>query len=361
MDMDRQVTLGDSIRDHRYNNFTFVRLLASLAVLLSHSFEVFSDHSDPVAKATRSLITAGHLGLCIFFFLSGLLVTQSLRKSADWKNFLWRRFIRLYPAACLVILSCAFILGPLLTTEDGKDYFSSPEFYQFLANCLLIRIHFTLPGVWAHAPGGSSLISPFWSIALELKLYIGLLAFWLLKIPGKRILALTGVTVAFLFNLAFFHETRAIFSKLFPLSFNPYPYTVLTPLFVAGVLCNLYQDRIRIKKVLLLEIIILAIISVYCKSTTVLTFIVIPAFVLCLATQGVSWIKKVTPPADLSYGIYLFGGPVGRVVTLYAHPASAWLNFFLSLLSVLPFAALSWYCVEKKMLSFKNRRSFHLG
>ncbi len=302
-------------------------------------------------------MAASYLGLCIFFFLSGLLVTQSLRHSPSWKNFLWRRFLRLYPAACLVILSCALILGPLLTTESLKDYFSNPEFYQFLANCLLIKLHFTLPGVeWGPPANSPFLIVAFWSIVLELKLYVGLLAGWLIKIPNKRILALAAVILAFLFNLAFYQQANDLFSRLIPIPFKPFPsYTVFTPLFLTGVLCNLYQDKIKIKKEWILLIIPLAIISVYSRNLTIMTFIVIPAFVLYLATSGIRWIKKITPRGDLSYGIYVFGGPVGTMVLVYAHPRNAWLDFGLSLLAVLPFAILSWYGIEKKMLSLKDR------
>jgi hypothetical protein len=37
--------------------------------------------------------------------------------------------LRLYPAACLSIFFCAFILGPIVSTWGNKDYFSSHLFY----------------------------------------------------------------------------------------------------------------------------------------------------------------------------------------------------------------------------------------
>jgi peptidoglycan/LPS O-acetylase OafA/YrhL len=346
------VLLSKSLLQQENNNFNLIRLAAALLVLVTHSFELTE---DPIAFLTGGLLTGAYLGVCTFFFLSGLLVTQSLRRSTSWRNFLWHRFLRLYPAATLVVLLCAFLVGPIATTLNLKNYFSHPDFYNFLSSICLFRIHFTLPGVWEHARGGPALISPFWTIALELKLYVGLLIVYWLKIPGKRILAPSFVSIAFLFNLFFLTRTRSLFAGLTPVSFNPFSYTLLTPLFITGVLCNLYREKIRISRYWIGPLMVLLLMGVYFQLLQVTTFIVIPAFILYLATHGMRWMKKVTPRADLSYGIYLFGGPVGRMVFIYAQPGNDGLNLLLNLLAVLPLAYLSWYGLEKRMLSFKNK------
>jgi peptidoglycan/LPS O-acetylase OafA/YrhL len=346
------VLLKDSLQRYENNNFNLIRLTAALLVLMTHSFE---STTDPISFISGSFISGAYLGVSTFFFLSGLLVTQSLRQTPSWKSFLWRRFLRIYPAACLVILFCAFVVGPLATTLDLKDYFSHPGFYEFLSDCFLFHIHFTLPGLWERANGSISPVSPFWSIALELKLYLGLLLIWLLKIPGKKLLAFAYFIIAFLFNLFFYARTRMIFAKIIPIQFNPFSYTVLTPLFLAGVLCNLYKDKIRIAGYWIWILLVLLLICTCFRWLTLTTFILIPAFILYLATHGTRWMKKITPRADLSYGIYIWGGLAGRIVEVYIRPVSNLTNFLWTLLLVIPLATLSWYGLEKRMLSLKDR------
>ena len=354
MDTPGSVRLSSKLRAAHQNNFNFIRLLAALAVLVSHSFEFVPGAVDPVYRLTH-LINCSYIGLCTFFFLSGILVTQSLRRSSTWKNFCWRRFLRLYPAACLVILSCALVIGPLVTTLPLPAYFTDPEFYRFLSGCLLLRIHFTLPGVWAHAPKGPALIGPLWSIVLELKLYACLLVYWAVKIPWKKTLALIGLLLAILFHLAFYKSTPGIFHRLIPVSFNPYSYTVLGALFVQGALCSIWQEKIVIRDYYIFLIIPLLLICAFFQLLTLITFVLIPACILYVATHGLRPIKRITPKADLSYGIYLWSGPIGKWVAMTTHPANEWLNFVISLAAVLPFAVFSWFLVERPFLALKSR------
>jgi peptidoglycan/LPS O-acetylase OafA/YrhL len=347
------LVLEEGIVNPQYNNFDFIRLIAALLVILTHCFELFPGKVDPIFECTNHLLGGSFTGLCTFFFLSGILVTQSLRKSISWKNFLWRRFLRIYPAAWLCILSCAFILGPLVTTEKPGNYFFNRDFYKFLANCFLIRIHYSLPGVFEHSTNGPAIIGPFWSICLELKLYIGLFAVWLIGIPRKKALLFLAVLIAILFNLLFFTESKKIVARFFIHPFNPYSYTILTPLFLLGVLCNLYQHKIIVRSSWKWILISLFVISAYFHFFILTVFIILPSFILYLGTQPIGWVKKITPRADFSYGIYVFGQPVIRIVEIYLRPANVWICFSLSVIISVLLAMVSWYLVERKMKQLK--------
>jgi peptidoglycan/LPS O-acetylase OafA/YrhL len=88
---------------------------------------------------------------------------------------------------------------------------------------------------------------------------------------------------------------------------------------------------------------------------TLITFILIPGAILYLATHGRRVIRYLTPKADLSYGIYLWGPVISKTVSRTTHPANGWMNFTVSLAAILPFALISWYLVEKPALSLKDR------
>src|SRR5215470_4954746 len=123
------IALKERIENDQLNNFRLIRLIAALLVVETHSHILKERQIDVIPYETFRFT---FLGLPSFFFLSGLLVSQSLFKSSSWKNFLWKRVLRVYPAACLAVLCCALLMGPLVTEYDLKDYFSSPVLYRYL-------------------------------------------------------------------------------------------------------------------------------------------------------------------------------------------------------------------------------------
>ncbi len=333
-----------------------IRLAAALMVMETHSHILAGKEKDPYFQQHFHF---SFLGLPSFFFLSGLLVTQSLYTSSSWKNFLWKRFLRLYPAACLSILAAALIMGPCVTAFGIKDYFSSPLLYQYLQTCSLIRIHFLLPGVFNHsALGTDSINSSLWTISMEIKLYIGLLAAWLVKIPGKRkiLLALIATLIAIscfltkygIENINGMEWMEWIYPKLLP-------YLTYGVLFLAGVLCNLYKDRIIIRGYWIILLPLTFIASFWLGIFFFTSYILIPALVIFAAIHGSAYLKKITPKADLSYGIYVFAFPVQQLVANYLHPAGPFRLFLYSVAAVLPLAILSWYGVEKRSMALKQR------
>lgn len=60
------------------NGFDLVRLFAAVAVIFGHSFYIFQTggYSEPVTQLIHKNYT-GTLAVGVFFFLSGILVTQS--------------------------------------------------------------------------------------------------------------------------------------------------------------------------------------------------------------------------------------------------------------------------------------------
>jgi len=59
--------------EHPKNNFDFWRVLAALMVLFSHQFALLGMPEPQIVPS----VSPGGLGVCIFFAISGFLVTQS--------------------------------------------------------------------------------------------------------------------------------------------------------------------------------------------------------------------------------------------------------------------------------------------
>ncbi len=316
-------------------------------VITCHSYGPY----DPLLLIGSS----GKLVMPIFFFLSGLLITQSIEHSSSNRNFLWRRALRIYPGAWLAILVSACVIGPLVTTLPLRTYFTHPLFFQYLSNCFLVKVYFYLPGVFEHSIVGPFVNSSIWSLSLEIKLYI-LLVFTTF-IPKKICIPLTAIVVLLLVIIGeFFYspvETRLkdLLSNQFVLS----SYTDYTVYFLVGNLCYYLHRHITIRNYWLPVIVVAWAAVLHSPFEDLIYFLLLPASVLFFSANQIKWIHAINPKADLSYGIYLWAFPAEQLITNYLHPANLTISFFLILLFITPIAFFSWTIVEKPALGLKRK------
>ena len=290
-----------------------------------------------------------------FFFLSGLLVAQSLDHSSSLRSFLWKRSLRLYPGACLVVLLSACVIGPLVTTLPPGTYFSHPLFFQYLRTCFLIQIYFDLPGVFEHSIIGPSVNVSLWSLSLELKLYIALALSTF--IPKKSRIPLTAMAILLLFitGTFFYSSTEIRLKDLFSDNFVLYPYTELAVYFLIGNLCYHFRNRIIIRNYWLPIILLTWWPGLHSPFHDLALFLLIPALVLFLSSSQAKWIHAITPKSDLSYGLYVWAFPIEQLVANYLYRGNFTLRFLLILLFTTSIAFLSWNLVEKPALKLKKR------
>lgn len=136
-----------------------LRGLAALSVVTVHFGQIFAKNAT--VKRFETFTNHGKHGVALFFVLSAYLLTNKLKnKTIDihrYKNFIIKRFFRIYPAyfICLLIL----------------QLFYNYDFNQFFSHLLLL--HF----MNARLFGGIDY--PFWSLGIEFWFY-ALLPFILL-------------------------------------------------------------------------------------------------------------------------------------------------------------------------------------
>ena len=308
-------------------------------------------NDDPFALIGGS----GHIAMPVFFFLSGLLVAQSLDNSSSKHNFLWKRALRLYPAACFVILLSACVIGPLTTTLPLRTYFSHPLFFQYLCACFLVREYLCLPGVFEHSVLGPLVNVPLWSLGLELKLYVALALSAFL--PKKSRIPLTAVAILILFIIGtfFYSPVERRLNDVFYTNFVLYPFTQYTVYFLIGNLCYYFRKHITIRNYWLPVALVAWWPGLHSPFPDLAGFILIPALVLFLSASQAKWIHTLTPKPDLSYGLYVWAFPIEQLITNYLYPGNLAIRFLLVLLFTIPVAFLSWNMVEKPALRLKRR------
>ena len=148
------------------NLFDLLRLVAATMVLWSHAYALTGNPSP--GWFGNAL---GTLGVKIFFIISGLMITRSWLDDPRLWAFTMRRVLRIMPGLILVVVVCAFVMGPLVTTLPVGEYFRSYGTRFYLWNILLFPIY-NLPGVFAGNIYPIAVNGSLWSLPAEVCMYI---------------------------------------------------------------------------------------------------------------------------------------------------------------------------------------------
>jgi len=147
-------TVGE--RAHgRDNNFNLVRLMAAGLVLVSHSWPLTATPGEPLERFAD--FSLGHLGVDIFFVVSGFLVTGSLLARGSLASFVRARALRIFPALVVCAFGTALVIGPFVTQLPLGRYFGAWDTWRFaLQNSTTWPwgVRWFLPGVFLHQPAG---------------------------------------------------------------------------------------------------------------------------------------------------------------------------------------------------------------
>ncbi|WP_260260099.1 acyltransferase family protein [Vibrio intestinalis] len=148
--------------------------------------------------------TGGYIGVDIFFALSGYLITSIILKDLhsntfSFREFYYRRFIRLAPAAIFVVtitfIAFYFVLAPIAFVDFAR---SNREFFTFSSNFYFAN---ELDDYFAASATSLPLLHT-WSLAVEWQFYF---LFPIVLFACKNSLAITkGVLIVLLFTLSGF-------------------------------------------------------------------------------------------------------------------------------------------------------------
>lgn len=87
------------ILDPKCNNFTLLRLVAAMAVVVSHAVLLRTGNKADEIFSGTSVYNLGDHAVNVFFVLSGLTVAASLARSNDGFRFLVARALRIFTCA----------------------------------------------------------------------------------------------------------------------------------------------------------------------------------------------------------------------------------------------------------------------
>lgn len=278
----------------RVHIFDWLRLLGALAVVLGHSY-VLLDQPPPMI-GTAALHS---VGVMLFFFVSGYLITGSWLSDPHLIRFATKRALRIMPALLVVVWITTFVLGPLITSDT--TYLWKSETWTYLwRNSLLLPFH-QLPGVFESNPS-SAVNGSLWTLPVEVFMY-----------AMTPLLIFAGRWAALAFGVLLF---------LYPIN--------------AEVVGFGLQG-----------------------ASSVIPFYLLGAC-LRLSNIQIPNLGAYPLPADISYGVYLTAFPVQQTL-IHLFPSIDVFSLTLGTLAIVaPLGWLSWIYVEKPMLGLARSRRAHM-
>ncbi len=356
----------------RPNNLDFIRFLLATLVLIEHSHLLLTGSlaTDPLFAFSHGATNTGEVAVNGFFTLSGFLLARSWQgnSTSGVLAFALRRLRRIFPGYAAAALICCMVIGPVFSAWHGLSWFRKlPPSLIVLRIFLLRRIDgpgFGTLTLFAQSGQPLHLNLSTWTIPIEAGAYALCAALGANRLltAGKRnwvllLLAVDLVTVATVRLQLTNHVVAGMVSLAGELAV-PSPLSLEWPrlfaCFLAGIAFWLFHESIPRSGVLaLFSVLPLALSRWLGPLTSVLLPLGGAYLLLYLALprrpMGLEkWRDMVG--GDYSYGLYLWGWPVGQLLVQYAggviHGSATGL-FFATLLLAVPIAALSWRLVER--------------
>lgn len=350
----RAVLLADR-SPSRDNVFDVLRLLAALAVLVSHCYPL-TGRTDPVGTATGE--TLGDVGVVVFFGISGFLVSRSWAVQPQLPAFATKRLLRLMPGLVVAVWLTALVLGPVVTTLPLGDYLTSPQTWVYPArSSVLLTFNGRLPGVFTADPVSGAVNGSLWTLPVEAFAYLTVVAFGLLAVARRR-MALLAALVVLLAVLAppitlAAHLPGAV--NRTAVAANGAIVIHVLAAFVAGAALFAFRDRVRLSWWPVLGLTALWVLGWKTPWSTVVASVLIPYAVLVVAYRAPLRLNALVRPGDVSYGIYVYAFPVQQTLVLVDRGLSPGAMAALAAPITYVLALASWRLVEAPALALKRR------
>jgi peptidoglycan/LPS O-acetylase OafA/YrhL len=335
--------------DPRRNGLNTVRLVLAASVLVWHSFRL----TGREVPYPHGGIFFGSFGVDGFFVISGLLLSGSYLHRPDLWVFLRNRALRILPGFWVCLVVVAFGFAPLALLIQGGAFSglmhgSDPAWRYVLVNIATRMQQWSVANTPAHTHYDGYWDGSLWTLSWEMIAYLCLAALGVVGLLRRRVAMIVATAGLWALHIADTYE-------LIPHNYWVSTGSRLGLMFALGVLLHLFGPKIP--RTALLTVIAAVVLAV---STLLPTYSVLgaPALAYLVVTVGIAlsaprwWLRD----RDISYGLYIYTFPVQQtLVLLGAAVLPVPLFALLSLVSAVPFAAASWFGIERPALGLKRR------
>ena len=332
----------------RLNNFDLIRLFAALQVAVTHSITHL--------KVTVLSPFVGGLnylpGVPIFFIISGFLISRSWERAPSLRQYILNRVLRIYPAlwVCLAFSIAIFLVSgirPDSLTNFLAWFFAQITFFQFY-NPEFLRDF-----------GVGAINGSLWTIPVEIQFYVLLP----LLATAKRIrwiwMFYAAIAAIIMLMTRHYAGRETIFHKLLFVSIFPYLFY-----FLVGVIVRLIYEKKPVifeGTCLLWGLAYFVWVAVELQfniegstgnQLNIISIILIGMLIVSLAFSMPKVSLRVLRCNDISYGIYIYHGPILNLLLFNSIVSVP--GFSLVMSGTFLASLLSWRLIEKPALKLKT-------
>lgn len=301
-------------KDDRHNNINIIRFIAAAMVIYGHMSHLIG---APMPQLFGQEISS--IAVKVFFVLSGYLIAQSLMRDNHTFRYFVRRTFRIFPGLFFVCFIAAFVLGPLLSSEGFRSYFSSSLPYEYFIKNSLMNPVYSLPGVFENNLYPNAVNGSLWTLPVEFSMYIllpiSVFVFKKLNIlkPGLAIMAVGLVALSVAHMLLFPSAVWAIWGS------NVWDGLVLTPYFFMGAVFSFpeFKKIFNLQWAIVLAFVAGVIVLDGYWQYEIVVFLTLPYITLSCSLATPAVFGRVFAVNDYSYGLYLWGFFVQQILVSF--------------------------------------------
>lgn len=331
--------------------FAWARITCVFVVIIEHCAHLLGPTAGVLGFVTQlGLGRPGHLALLALFAMSGFQIADSWLSEPSWWRFAYKRVLRIWPPLLFVSLLTAFVLGPLVTTMNQHDYWSSPMTWAYVVdNAGLVHLRHPLPGVFWTNPYPYSVNGSLWTLPMEVFGYLVVLACGVAGLLRRGRLALLPLAVGLLVADALIGAGWTGAGTIGGFGSIPYAalLTMMVP-FVLGMVLRCYSDTLPLRPSVVLALLPgFVVINLFLPALAVPAAAVMAAYTAVVAALHVParW-TSAARWAYGSYGAFALSFPLQQLLVFAGVRDEVPLVLLSVPLSYLG-GQLSWYLIEK--------------
>ena len=331
----------------RDNNFNLLRIIAAIAVLISHAWLVSlgPDATEPL-QVQLGGITLGTLSVMAFFSISGFFITRSFAGRSSLTQFVLARCLRLFPALVMVTTLTILVSWFWLTSAALAVFWPEAAIF-FVRNITLFSLSYDLPGVFDKNVYGTTINSSLWTLNYEVMCYIGVVFCGLLGLLRSR----TFIFVLLIFLAAY------VANSVYPLIPRLSNLITLGLPFIIGMSFWVWRRSIPLSAILALSLLL---VTFFCRETPMFRVLLVLSLSYTLFVIGYAKIPILAAYnrlGDYSYGTYVYAFPIQQLLASFGI-VTPLANILLALPLTLCCAVLSWHLVEAPAMRLKPNKKF---
>lgn len=331
------------------NNFNFIRILMAIFVLIAHGYALsLGPLAQPLLETHGT--TYGKMAVDVFFSLSGYLIFNSLVRAKGGMFYFISRISRIYPALIFQTLILTIFIAPILSNLSFDIYFSDLRVFKYLVlnSTILLGLQDSLPGVFINNPFPESINGVLWTVMLEIRAY---LIIWIVFVFVKKFRV--NYRVALFFAFLFFF-------LMYVSNISQIQYRLYSLFFFGALLTqfNIISNGFRYISVFSFCLIVA---SFFFDNFLDFTFAFLQPFLIFrIAFSKIKILSFFNKIGDPSYGIYLYHFVIQQILVFLFGINTPWVLIFNSFIIALIIAYLSWFFIEKPILSNKKALTIYL-